>query len=89
MSETNDYANFARAYERKIEQLQAELDSLKAEKSMADMGFVSVGAGKEIDKLKTEITDKDQMIEALEGDVVLLQAKLDVARSELGLPTEI
>ena len=38
-------------------QLRAELDSLKAEKSMSDMGFVTVAASKKIAELRAELDE--------------------------------
>jgi len=36
-----------------------------------------------IKQLQKDLTDKDQMIEALAGDIILLQAKLDIERAKV------
>ncbi|HDY89161.1 MAG TPA: hypothetical protein ENH82_13730, partial [bacterium] len=38
-----------------IDNLQAQLNSLKAEKGIADMGFISEGTGERIDQLQSVI----------------------------------
>jgi len=48
----------------RVETLTDEVDNLKAEKGMADMGFVSEGAAKRIDELTAENKD---LKAALEG----------------------
>ena len=57
----------AAKYRQRIKQLKAELDELKAEKGMVDMGFVSKGAAAEIERLQTDN-------QRLEGIIVRFKA---------------
>lgn len=56
--------------EKKIKQLQEELGSLKAEKGMADMGFVSEGAQKEIEQLKAKNKKQEKLIVVFKEEIL-------------------
>jgi len=61
------HRNLCLSAKKVIEGLQACIDRLGAEKGMADMGFVSEGAGKEIAKLQARITAAEEEIERLKN----------------------
>ena len=59
--------------------LQAELNSLKAEKGMGDMGFVSIGASKKIDELQAEIEElKAELTEKNEDNKKLRNTLVEI-----------
>ncbi len=75
------FDEYVEEYEKLLAQLtkaEEETKGLLAEKGMAGMGFVSKGAEKEIDSLRTQLAEAEREIERLRKCLWRIQEEADI-----------